>query len=95
MQSGHQRAAAFSIAVLIASGGCSSSSRPVRSSSVAGGGALAGTLQLRGGPAPRAVRAVSGEVYAFTSSSLAGAPAATTKAGNDGGFSLSLPPGTY
>jgi hypothetical protein len=34
-------------------------------------------------------------VYAFTSSNLTGTPTATTKAGNDGGFTLNLPLGTY
>jgi hypothetical protein len=93
MRSGPRQVVVFSIplVVLIAGSGCSSS----RSTSVTGDGTVAGTLQLRGGPGPGTVRAVSGEVSAFTSIGLTGTPTATVKAGVDGRFSLNLPPGTY
>ena len=73
--------------------GCSSSNPGGKPASE--GGTVAGTLRLRGGPAPGTDRAVSGEVYAFTSISLAGTPTATIKTGSDGRYSLTLPSGTY
>jgi hypothetical protein len=81
--------------LLVCSAACSSSKPRGSSSTASGEGAVTGTLQLAGGPAPGNDNPASGEVYAFTAASLTGAPIAKVKTDSDGSFSLSLPPGTY
>src|SRR5689334_23976719 len=98
MRKAGQKAIAVSavLVVLLVLASCSSSKPRGKSTSTGSrDGTVTGTLKLRGGPAPGTGRAASGKVYAFSSSSFTGTPAATVTAGTDGRFSLSLPAGTY
>jgi hypothetical protein len=98
MRSASHKATAVSavfVALLVLAACSSSKLRAKSTSTAAAGGTVTGTLELRGGPPPGTPRAASGTVYAFTSNSYTGAPAATVTTGNDGRFSLHLPSGTY
>jgi hypothetical protein len=75
-------------------GGCSAS-RPAATPAHSHTGTVTGILHLAGGPAPGTRTNVSGRIYAFASASLIGKPIATGTADPSGGFTLTLPAGTF
>ena len=99
MTQGRKQAAWVSFALtllFVCPSACSSSSPRGAASKVSSAeGTVTGTLNLVGGPAPGTDRPAAGEVYAFTTASLAGQPIGTVKANSNGSFRLRLPPGTY
>ena len=81
--------------LLVCFSGCSSSNQPASTSTRSPAeGTVTGTVRVVGGPVQGSNNS-AGQVYVFTSASLAGTPLAKVSTARGGSFTLTLSPGTY